>query len=139
MDENVVQINPPIEDEKPPYTLRKLCARDVFPFMKIMSKIGIKQFSDCFNVETDENGDVSFGIADAGIAVAFSIADVLMSNLYKCEDEIYTFLAGLSGMEKEEIMDLELGVFAQMIIDVFQKKEFSDFFKVVSRLLDTDN
>ena len=49
--------------------------------------------------------------------------------------ELYQFLAGLSGMTEKEIAALPLGTFTQMIVDVFKKEEFSDFFQVVSGLL----
>jgi len=49
--------------------------------------------------------------------------------------KLYQFLAGLSGMTEKEIAALPLGTFTQMIVDVFKKEEFSDFFQVVSGLL----
>ena len=39
------------------------------------------------------------------------------------------------GMTEKEIAALPLGTFTQMIVDVFKKEEFSDFFQVVSGLL----
>lgn len=118
-----------------PYTLRRLCARDIFPFAKILSKVGIKQFSECF--ELDENDNLSLSMS--GLAVALNVIDILLNNLDKCENEIYNFLAGVSGMAAEEIMNLDMDVFASMIIEIFQKKEFADFFKAVSRLLGLEN
>lgn len=113
------------------YTLRRLCARDIFPFAKILSKVGIKQFSECFQL--DENDNLSLSMS--GLAVALNVIDILLNNLDKCENEIYSFLAGVSSMTPEQIMNLDMDVFAQMIIEIFQKKEFADFFKAVSRLL----
>lgn len=114
-----------------PYTLRKLCATDFFPFAKILSKVGIKQFADCF--ELDENDNISLSIS--GLSVALNVIDILLSNLDKCENEIFSFLASVSGMSTEEVRVLDMDIFAEMTIEIFQKKEFSDFFKVVSRLL----
>lgn len=114
-----------------PYTLRKLCARDVFPFAKILSKVGIKQFAECF--ELDENDNLSLSMS--GLSVALNVIDILLSNLDKCENEIFSFLASVAGMTTEEVKDLDMDIFAEMTIEIFQKKEFSDFFKVVSRLL----
>lgn len=48
---------------------------------------------------------------------------------------LYKFLAGVSGMEEQEIAKLPLGTFTQMIIDIFKKEEFGDFFQVVSGLV----
>lgn len=121
--------------ETKPYTLRKLCARDVFPFAKILSKVGIKQFADCF--ELDENDNLNLSMS--GIAVGLSVIDTLLANLDKCENEIFSFLANVAGMTTDEVKDLDMGIFAEMTIEIFQKKEFSDFFKAVSRLLGLEN
>lgn len=117
------------------YTLRKLCARDVFPFAKILSKVGIKQFAECF--ELDENDNLSLSMS--GLSVALNVIDILLSNLDKCENEIYNFLANVAGMTSEDVKNLDMDVFAEMVIEIFQKKEFSDFFKAVSRLLGLEN
>ena len=121
--------------ETKPYTLRKLCARDVFPFAKILSKVGIKQFADCF--ELDENDNLNLSMP--GIVVGLSVIDTLLANLDKCENEIFSFLANVAGMTTDEVKDLDMGIFAEMTIEIFQKKEFSDFFKAVSRLLGLEN
>lgn len=118
-----------------PYTLRKLCSRDVFLFARILSKIGIKQFQDCFELDEDEN----LTLAASGLNVALSAIDVLLANLDKCEQDVFTFLGNVSGMTAEEVAELDMGVFADMVVDVFQKKEFSDFFRAVSRLLGLGN
>ena len=96
------------------YELRKLCADDIFPMVNIISKIGIENMADCFDAK--------------------EMADI-MNNLGKIKIELYQFLAGLSGMTEKEIAALPLGTFTQMIVDVFKKEEFSDFFQVVSGLL----
>lgn len=62
------------------------------------------------------------------------MAGIVLENIPKCKTEIYVFLSGLSGMTKEEIADLDMVVFAEMIVDVFKKDQFKDFFKVVSKL-----
>ena len=118
-----------------PYTLRKLCSRDVFLFSRILSKIGIKQFQDCFEVE-EQDGEEKLALSMTGLNVALNVIDILLANLDKCEQDVYTFLANVAGMTAEEVADLDMGVFAEMVIEVFQKKEFADFFKAVSRLLD---
>lgn len=120
------------------YELRALTADDVFPICQIISKIGIKEFKNCF-----ENPDVvksirkggKNDIESVGIAVAFDIAGVLMANLPNAKDSIYTFLSQISGMGKKDIATLPMGTFFEMIVDVVQKDEFKDFFQVVSKFL----
>ena len=146
------------------YELRKLCADDIFPMVNIISKIGIENMADCFDAkemadimnsvdstldEADgkESSDEADGkessdnaMADVltkqiGIKVIMKLVGLLLKNLGKIKRELYQFLAGLSGMTEKEIAALPLGTFAQMIVDVFKKEEFSDFFQVVSGLL----
>lgn len=126
------------------YELRRLTADDVFPMFQIVSKIGIKEFKACF-----ESPEVMQMIKDAlsdgktkddvtasvGMKVTFDVAEIVVSNLASCKSDIYQFLAQLSGMTAKEIGELPMMTFFEMIIDVFKKDEFKDFFQVVAKLL----
>jgi hypothetical protein len=70
-----------------------------------------------------------------GISVAFDIGGVILSNLPKCETEIYSFLASVTGLKVKEIEEASMADFAEMIITLVQKDEFKDFIGVVSRFL----
>lgn len=137
------------------YKLRALCADDIFPMVNIISRIGIDNMADCFDpkemadmmnsvVSTSDEADGKESSNDAmadivtkqiGIKVIMKLVGLLLKNLGKIKKELYQFLAGLSGMSEKEIATLPLGTFTQMIVDVFKKEEFSDFFQVVSGLL----
>lgn len=132
------------------YELRKLCAEDIFPMVNIISKIGIENMADCFDAKemadimnsVDSTLDEADGKESSdvltkqiGIKVIMKLVGLLLKNLGKIKIELYQFLAGLSGMTEKEIAALPLGTFSQMIVDVFKKEEFSDFFQVVSGLL----
>lgn len=125
------------------YELRRLTADDVFPMFQIISKIGIKEFKKCF-----ESPEVMQMIKDAasgndkdevrtsvGMAVAFDLAGIIVSNLASCKNDIYQFLAQLSGMTTKDVAGLPMMTFFEMIIDVIKKEEFKDFFQVVAKLL----
>ena len=120
--------------------LRKLCAKDLFPMMKIVSKIKIREFKGCF--DNINAGDTEDGlktpetiIRRIGIEAAFNIADVVLTNIGCCENDVYSFFADLSGMKPSEIKHLEMSEFAEMFIQLVMKEEFKDFFTVVSRLM----
>lgn len=136
------------------YELRTLCADDIFPMVKIISKIGIDDIANCFDAKEmsevmeamkpaeDEESEV--GTAEKanelltqqiGIRVVMKLVGLLMKNLGNIKGDLYKFLAGVSGMEEQEIAKLPLGTFTQMIIDIFKKEEFGDFFQVVSGLV----
>lgn len=126
------------------YTLRALAAKDVFPMVKIISKIGINEFTKAFESdeikqlitavtsEEGENKDTD-KLTVVGINVALDVANTVLSHLGCCEQEIYTFLSGLSGMTKRQVEELPMNTFFEMVIDVFKKEEFKNFIGVVSK------
>lgn len=114
------------------YTLRALEAKDVFIVSKILSQIGLKEFKEAFDMKllTGDEKDIEA----IGIAVFFDMSQVLFGNLPKCEKDVYFFLSSLSGIDKNEIESLPMNTFIEMVIDVIQKEEFADFFRLVSQL-----
>lgn len=132
-----------------PYEFRKLNSTDMFPMFTIISKIGINEFTNCFqkdavkraiagvmkNMEdpnADKNEDEDTAIV--GLSVALEAANVVLGNMHKCENDIYKLLAQTSNLSVEEIKALDFAIFAEMIIDFIKKEEFKGFLKVVSRL-----
>lgn len=123
------------------YELRTLCAEDVFPMFKIISKIGIKEFKSCFEsedvkeaIKSATNGETQADLEVIGLGVALEIASVIMANIPQAKEDIYLFLEQISGMSKDDIRKLPISTFTEMIIDVVKKEEFKDFFGVVSKL-----
>lgn len=127
-------------EETTKYELRDLQSKDVFPMFKIISKIGIKEFKSCF--ESDEVKEMVANAKDGGEAAATNIgfsvlvdmAGIIISHISDAEKEIYSFLASLSGMKEKDIAELDMVVFAEMIVDVVKKEQFRDFIQVVSKL-----
>lgn len=139
--------NQEIELYKKPYTLRELCAKDIIPMTEIIRKIGLKDIGKCFDKEeikamteaiSDENGNEKNvdDIAEAvGISIVLKIVDFILANLPAVEQEIFGFLGGLAGMTADGVANLPMDVFFEMLVDVFKKKEFVGFMRVVSKLL----
>ena len=132
------------------FELRELKSSDIFPMFKIMGKIGFKDLKDKLtpervkeltsmfkqndSEEQKEGSDAEEQMMYIGFNVIFEVVEIIMNNLPACEQDIYAFLAGLSGMKTKEIANLPLATFTEMIVEVLKKEEFKDFFKVVSRL-----
>lgn len=123
------------------YTFRKLNSTDLFLMMKIIGKIGINEFTACFDGETmNRMLAMAKGEADkdtvsiVGLSVMLDIAGVICGNLPKCEAEIYQMLSNTSDLPVEEIRGMDMVVFAEMVIDFIKKDEFKDFIKVASKL-----
>ena len=125
------------------YELRKLCSKDIFPMSKLMSKIGISEFKQCFESDEikaaikkgQENGEDDSAIEAIGFSVILDIGEVILSHISDCETELYKFLSGLTGASVTELENDSLADFAELVIAVAKKEEFGDFMKVVSKLL----
>lgn len=121
------------------YTFRTLNATDVFLMFKILGKIGINEFADCFG---KENVQKLFGGKEGvqdftttmGIAVTLEMVNIILGNLPKCEKEIYQMLSNTSNLSVDEVKNLDFPTFTAMVIDFVKKDEFKDFIKVVSAL-----
>lgn len=127
-----------------PYTLRNLKAKDITPVATIIKKIGVKELKNCFENEgmkklvsqamKSENGLDKDAVKSIGITVAFDVADVVLTNLPACQEDVNTLLSDMSGMKKNEIEDMPLGTYTEMIIDVIRQDGFKDFMRAVSKL-----
>ena len=118
------------------FELRKLCAKDIFVMVKIISKIGISEFKNCFkspSVHSKIKSNMDFSAI--GLEVIIGMVGTVLENLPRCEADIYSFLADLSGMKSNEISELGMSEFAELIEAVLTKEEFKDFFTVVSKYL----
>ncbi len=133
------------------FELRGLKSSDMFPMFGILSKIGFKDLKESVSPESiqnmiktfrddqkqdqeDKEDDAEAKTTYLGFSIVMDIFGIIMKNLPSCEKEIYTFLSNLSGMTVEEIADLDMVTFTEMIIAVLKKDEFKDFFRVVSEL-----
>ena len=126
------------------YTFRKLNSTDMFLMFKIIGKIGINDFTKSFGEDSVKNMIASTKGAEnastmVGISVILEVANIVISNLPKCEAEIYTMLANTSNLTVDQVRELDLATFTEMVIDFVKKEEFKDFIKVVSRLFKPGN
>ena len=70
-----------------------------------------------------------------GVKIALKVANKILERLPSCEQEIYSLLAGVSGMAVKEVKNLEINIFMEMILDFVTKEEFADFFRVASKYI----
>lgn len=131
------------------FEMRSLKSSDMFVMFGILSKIGftdikekltpdrIKDFAASFKQDGEKPSEEQFTYI--GFNVIMEVVEIVMKNLPKCEKEIYTFLANLTGMTAKQIAGLDIATFTEMIIAVLKKEEFKDFFKVVSGLFKQEN
>lgn len=126
-------------NETTTFNLRELCAKDVAPVTSILTKIGFKEFKECFQSEeikqiakTAEDGKDIAGAV--GLTVMFDIVGIILANYAKCQPELFKFLASISDLKEKEIESLPLDEFTELLVQVVKKEEFVGFMKVVSKL-----
>lgn len=128
------------------YHLRPLKASDFFLVTRILSKIGVKEFKACFENEAIKNavkdmvaengGNINEAdIASVGMIAALDIASIVLEHAEGCEKDIYKLLSRLSGMNEQEIADLPMATFGEMVIDVVKHEGFRDFFTAAIKRL----
>lgn len=140
-----------------PYTMRKLQAADIPLFAKIVGKIGIDELISCYGDEdfTDmlvklknrrqklREGDMEAGgekkASDdqfiLGAAVVTRIANKVLMNMDRCMQEVFRLVGNLAGITDEEVGQLDLEVFAAMIIRIIMENNVGNFIRAASALL----
>ena len=122
--------------------LRKLQASDIFSMVRIINGIGFKTIKDSINVEeineirkgiTDENSDAI--ASQVGINVVMSILGTVVENLPKVENDVYEFAGNVAGMKAKDVAKMDAGDFLELLISIFTKDEFKDFFSRASKLI----
>ena len=122
--------------------LRKLQASDIFSMVRIINGIGFKTIKDSINVEeinelrkgmTDENSDTV--ASQVGMNVVMSILGTVVENLPKVENDVYEFAGNVAGMKAKDVAKMDAGDFIELLISMFTKDEFKDFFNRASKLI----
>lgn len=124
-------------DVERPYELRLLKDSDLFLLLKILKRIGIKDFKDAF-IQSQSDKEAVSGkevVRNIGILTTFDIVDMLLGNLDKIEEELYILCSDLSGISIDEIREMEFGTMPLMLLDMFTNVRNSSFFKVLSKFL----
>ena len=127
--------------------MRNLKSTDIFPMVGILNKIGFSEIKDMLTPEKikdlmkamktkdkDENKDEDVDFSTIlGFNLIFEVATIIFANLTKCKDDLYTLLSDVSERPVKELEEISPAEFLELIIEVLQKPEFGDFFKVVSK------
>lgn len=122
------------------FTLGRFQATDLVTMATLLSKIGLGKVTDAFGKDNvmsllanmdDKKEDK---VAVVGMGIVLQIAEIILGNLEKCQNELYSLLSSISGMSVEEIKTLDAVDFFELIVEVIQLQQFRDFIKVASRL-----
>ena len=128
-----------VQPEKP-YKFRRLSTQDIFPMLRLLNKIGLKDLRDNENIKniialfSSTTAKKNIDVNKIGMDVFLEIACLITDNIPKCEVELYTILSNTSDRTVDEIKAQDMAVTLEMIVDFIRKEEFGDFFKVVLKL-----
>ena len=120
------------------YQIRALTSKDLFPLARIIGKIGVGEFRKVFESpdvmdKISEGGDLNA----VGLAVVMDVASIIIEHLPDAENEIYLFLASLSGLSRDDLEVMPPADFVGLIVDVVQRPEFKDFSKLAAKFRPT--
>ena len=122
--------------------LRRLQATDLFGMVKILNRIGLKNFKDVIDTDkikemrksiNDDNAEQV--VSDIGMNVVMSVLSVILENLPSVETDLYNFIGSIANMKAKDVAKMDIGDFMDLLISIAQKEEFKDFFKRASKLI----
>lgn len=129
--------------ENPRFTLRRLQATDVKSMSIIISKIGVKEFAPALTspevmntfkeIAEKDNAD-QMDMTYAGITASLEIVSIILANYEKCEQNLFAFMGSVAGLSVEEVAQLPLDEFAELLISIVKMEDFKSFFSVARRL-----
>lgn len=139
------------------FSIRPLRAKDVAPMVRIVSKIGLREFKDVISLDAinvfvekaemslegespEGEGAPNDGGADAvaslvGVGAFLDAAGIVCENFDKAEADIFRFLASVSGQTVKEVEELPIADLFELVFAVFKAPDFGDFFTRVKALL----
>ena len=128
------------------YEMRSLQASDIFSVVKILNGIGLNNVKEAINIEeineirktmTEDNSEDNSEkvYSQVGVKVVMSITTVILENLPKVENDLYTFVGSVIGVKAKDVAKMDMGEFMDLLIAIIHKEEFKDFFKRASKLI----
>ena len=128
------------------YEMRSLQASDIFSVVKILNGIGLNNVKEAINIEeineirktmTEDNSEDNSEkvYSQVGVKVVMSITTVILENLPKVENDLYTFVGSVIDVKAKDVAKMDMGEFMDVLITIIQKEEFKDFFKRASKLI----
>lgn len=141
------------------YKLRKLSSKDISPMIKILKNIDLKRLKNVFSnidlseylnlknnaemeeteiesedIKTEEKSKSS-AIMKIGGAIVLEAIPMILDAIDNSIDDFNKLLANVANVELEEIENLELDTYFNLVYDFINKEEFVGFIKVVSRFI----
>jgi len=110
--------------------LRKLKARDIGPFSKILSKMDIKD--DVGKLFQDTTGKTEDELKAVETKLAVELLFLILENYWKAEEDFFKFLASLSDKSVEDMKDSLPNEIIETVKQLAKDESFQIFFKLVA-------
>ncbi len=105
--------------------MRALLAKDIAPFTKVLAKM---ELHDTIKAMFTKKGDT----VDREGEMVSTLLSGIIENYHKVEGELFAFIANLESKTVEEIAEMPLSDFIQLLTELFSEKNLP-FLKSVSR------
>ena len=122
------------------FEIRPLNMRDIAPMARIISAMGIREFSGALSLDfvqslmaQAESEDDKADFVATGMML--DIAGILLANYDKAEKDIISFLASVSGITAKEVGELPLADCADLVFAVLTAPDIKDFLSRAASLL----
>lgn len=116
------------------YELRKLKDRDLFPILGIVAVVFPENLAEIFRKAVAKGGEKEKVVEEIGVDAVVKIVQVVMKNMDRVQEDLYSLLSSVSGIPAEEIQDMPFGTTPMMIYDIITSEKNNGFFKVLSKL-----
>ena len=116
--------------------MRQLLAKDISPFIKILIKMELKEtvkamFADLTegkNQQTeDTSGQEPVKVKENNGKMVSELVWGIVENYHKAEKDLFSFLGSLEGKTPEEIAELPLTDFINLIMELLSEKNMPFF------------
>lgn len=108
----------------------KLTAKHLFPFIRMIAKLNIKQqLKEFYFNKVDVNGKTPEEIENIKNERGFDFVFIVLEKLPNAEKEVFEFLALYSGKTVQELQEAEIPELMDLLKQVFQDKSFTSFFQ----------
>ena len=116
------------------YKIRSLIGKDIFKISKFIKKLGVNRLKEIFEdsqalktINIAMSGGENQDIAEVG-KLGVILIDLIIDCLCDIEEELNKLFESVSNLGKDEISELPLEEYVNMIKDLFMQKTFMDFF-----------
>lgn len=112
--------------------MRKINTKDVFQLARIFKKINLKDLMvSKASAINDILEDKTMTTTQVGMNIVFTIIE----NCPDAENEIYKFIANISGFAVEEIENMELEMFIEIIGEIIKENDLKKVFTLALNLM----